>query len=96
MKDILIGDTGIVIENNDMVIGYSNYQHQEHLLVQQKGELKQDPDVGAGIENYLRDDEIQEMTSEVATQFTKDGMTVNRINYNEEAGDLDYDANYPS
>lgn len=95
MTDLLLHSNGLlVIENNDLVIGYSDLQHQEHILVAQKGSLKEFPDRGVGIENYLKGDDLSEMLNMIKVEFEKDGMTVNKIDYNEQTGDLDYAANY--
>lgn len=95
MIDYLLDDTGdILISNNDLQTGFSDLQHQEHILIAQKGSLKEFPDRGAGIENFINDSEIDEMVSRVRIEFEKDGMTVEEINYNEQTGELNYDAKY--
>lgn len=95
MRDYLLDDTGdILISNNDLQTGFSDLQHQEHILIAQKGSLKEFPDRGAGIENFINDSEIDEMVSRVRIEFEKDGMTVEEINYNEQTGELNYDAKY--
>jgi hypothetical protein len=97
MIDLLTNtETGdLHIANNDLVIGRSNEQHQEHLLIAQKGSVKRKPDVGVGIENFLNESDIDEMMREIRFQFEKDGMIVERISFGEQTGDLKYDADYP-
>lgn len=95
MKDLLLNSTGgLVIVNNDLAIGFSDLQHQEHILISQKGSLKEFPDRGVGIENFINGSEIDEMLNSIKVEFEKDGMTVTRIDFNEQTGDLDYDAKY--
>lgn len=97
MKDFLLNRYGdLDLSNGDLHIGYSNLQHQEHILIAQKGTLKQYPDRGVGIEDFVNESEIDEMVSEVRAEFQKDGMNVTRIKFIEETGQFDYDANYPS
>jgi len=97
MTDILTDVVGdIEILNGDFVCGYSNFQHQEHLLLAQKGDLKEYPGVGVGIENYINGTDIDDFLSEVKSEFIKDGMTVNKLDFDEATGDLNYDANYTS
>jgi hypothetical protein len=97
MQDLLINTDGdLIYKDNDIVIGFSDFQHQEDLLIIQKGELKETPDCGVGIENFLNDGDIDGMLSEVKSQFTKDGMEVNKLKYDEATGNLNYDANYKS
>lgn len=96
MNDIIIKGGDLETANGDFVTGYSNEQHQEHLLVFQKGSLKGDPECGVGIENYLRDTEIPDMVREIRHQFERDGMNVNSVVYDEEQYKLSFDANYKS
>lgn len=95
MKDLLLNDNGdLGIANNDLQIGYSDLQHQEHILIAQKGNFKESPDVGVGVENFINDSDIDGLLSEVRAQFEKDGMTVTRVDYDENDEELIYDANY--
>lgn len=84
----------LIIANNDLQIGFSDLQHQEHILIAQKGSLKELPDRGVGIENFINGGELDEMLNMIKVEFEKDGMAVSRIDYNEETGGLDYDATY--
>ena len=95
MKDFLLNDNGdLLIKNNDLQIGFSDLQHQEHLLIAHKGSVKEFPNVGVGVENFLNDSDVDGMLSEVRAQFEGDGMTVSKLDYNEETGEIIYDANY--
>lgn len=95
MEDLIIKDNGDVrISNGDLVIGFSDLQHQEHLLIAQKGSVKQYPDVGVGLESYLNESEIEEMLEMTNVEFTKDGMEVEKLKYDKQTGELNYDANY--
>lgn len=95
MKDLVLNDNGdLGIANNDLQIGFSDLQQQEHILVAQKGSVKEFPDLGVGIENFINDSDIDGLLSEVRAEFEKDGMTVTKIDYNENDGQLNYDAKY--
>lgn len=97
MKDFLLNDNNDVdFGSNDLKIGVSDYQHQQHILIAQKGSLKEFPTRGVGIENYLNDGEIDEMVREIRSEFEQDGMSVNEISFDEQTGELNYDANYNS
>lgn len=97
MKDFLLNDPGdIDFSGGDLKIGVSDLQHQEHIIVAQKGEIKQKPDAGVGIENYINSNEIDGMVRELRSEFEKDGMNVNEISFDEETGQLNYDAKYNS
>ena len=92
LLDLLTAD--VKIANGDFVVGFSDEQHQAHLLVFQKGALKDAPDVGVGLETYLMGDDVDGLLREVRFQFEKDGMQVATVNYDENLNALDYDANY--
>ncbi len=95
MKDLLTDSSGdVMIKDNDLVIGFSDFQHQEHLLVAQKGDLKESPTVGVGIENFINDSEVDGLLAEIKSEFTKDGMLVKKIGFDEQTGNLSYEANY--
>ncbi len=45
-------DKDLMIKNGDFVVGQSDAQHVENLLLLQKGEVKEFPLVGIGLRNY--------------------------------------------
>ena len=54
-KDLLLDTAGnLVIEEGDFVIEYSDMQHIKHIVESQKGEFKEFPFMGFGVENYLK------------------------------------------
>ncbi|MBK7097911.1 MAG: hypothetical protein IPH58_05610 [Sphingobacteriales bacterium] len=95
MTDLVL-DTDYDLEMNGNNVKLSNgvQQHQELLLVMNKGEFKENPIATVGIVNYLRDDNIPGMLQEVRTRFINDGMDVRSIGYDEENGSLKYEADY--
>ena len=97
MKDLLLNDIGdLQLTGDDLVIGLSDEQHQEHILIGQKGSVKQFPDTCVGIENYINTSETTDMLREIRYQYEQDGMVVNTISYDEQAGKLTHDAEYQS
>lgn len=93
-NDILLNQDGTpVIENGDFVIGESTEQHQKLLLISQKGDFRQYPFIGVGIDNFLNDDEISDLGAEIQKEFEKDGMTVNKVRVTD-IGKVNIDANY--
>lgn len=95
MIDILRDSDGkIVFNNSDVVLGFSDFQHQHHLLIFEKGELKENETSGVGLQNFINDADIDGMLGEVKSQFTKDGMEVKKVKYDEETFNLEFDANY--
>ncbi len=95
MEDFLLDENNdMVIENNDAVLGNSDLQHQHLLLLIPKGALKQNPTATVGVDTFLNESDIEGMKAEIRARFIDDGMTVNKLDYNENTGDLDYDARY--
>jgi hypothetical protein len=94
-QDILLDETGdLACVNGDFLTGESTVQHQHLLLISQKGEWKESPKTGVGIENFLNEDSNNDMMNEISDQFEKDGMKVNSVNMVN--GELLIDALYES
>ncbi len=71
------------IKNGDFVVGYSNEQHQKHILLANKGEYKEFPEVGVGIVQMIADDLYTEMLIETKKQLEYDGMEIDDISLDE-------------
>jgi hypothetical protein len=53
-EDLLYRDDGdIAVADGDLVIGFSDEQHVQDILVANKGDYKENPVTGVGIINYL-------------------------------------------
>lgn len=93
-RDILVDDDNdLWVKNGDFVVGESTRQHQAHLLVAQKGEYRQSPASGVGIGDYLSDEDLAELGSEIQKQFESDGMTIRKLSVFED-GTAKIDAGY--
>ncbi|MBW7848331.1 MAG: hypothetical protein H3C41_09660 [Bacteroidales bacterium] len=77
--DIMINEAyDIAIESGDFVIGENLNQQVVCLLAANKGDYKQAPGMGVGLDNYLLDDEDQTaMNREFRVQAAKEGLRVN-------------------
>lgn len=94
MTDILLDELGdLTFNNGDLVIGRSNEQHQKHILIANKGEYKEFPEVGVGIIDMLNNEAYTETLIETKKQLQYDGMSIKNVSYNEE-GKLIIDGNY--
>lgn len=89
MNDFLLDSTGdLQILNGDIVIGFSDDQNKEILLVTDKGSFKENPEVGVGLQSFLEaEDSSSDLQAEIRKQFTADGMTIDQLaiangNYN--------------
>lgn len=94
MIDILLDTDGdIAIVNGDIDFGFSDNQHQEHILIANKGEFKQFPELGVGITAMIADDDYTEMLIEIKKNLEYDGMKIKNVKFNAN-GNLDIDGNY--
>lgn len=83
MNDISLS-TGedLFITAGDFAIVESTSQHQQELLLTSKGDWKENPLVGIGIEEYFDDEAAQNIIRAIAQQFMADGMEVLDLNPN--------------
>ncbi|RYZ21645.1 MAG: oxidase [Chitinophagaceae bacterium] len=93
MQDILLNSNKeLDMLNGDFVIGESTGQHQDLLVMTNKGEWKESPLIPVGAIGYLKDDNAAGLLAEIKTQFEKDGMTVRSIAMN--GDNINTDAHY--
>ena len=93
MKDVLLDENSdLKIVNGDLVIGVSDDQHKNLLLLCNKGDFKEHPDACVGIENYLEDEDPAALLREIKAQYSADGMNVSSIKIME--GKIHIDAAY--
>lgn len=94
MKDILLDDDGdLLIENGDFVIGESDTEHIKSILMANKGDFKEFPELGVGMEELLNDDAITQFLIDAKKNLEYDGLQVNNISFTDE-GKLNVDAKY--
>lgn len=94
MNDIKLDENLVpLFANGDFVIGDTDKQNQDVLLVSEKGSFKENPDVGVGLFSFLEAENPIDMMSEIRRQFTNDGMTINQLQYTSD-GKLIIDAKY--
>lgn len=80
MKDLLKDNTGdMLMANDDLVIGTSDLQHQEDLILDEKGSIKQYPEAGVGAQEFLEGEDDGGLLREISLQFTADGMDVKKL-----------------
>lgn len=94
MNDILLDASGdLDLTNGDINIGFSDNQHQEHILIANKGEFREFPELGIGINKMLSDDDYMDTLIEIKKNLEYDGMKINNIKFDEN-GNLDIDGYY--
>lgn len=94
MNDFLLDQDGdLSFKDGDLEIGYSDNQHQEHILLANKGEFREFPELGVGIHKMLDDDEYLDALIEIKKNLQYDGMKINNVKF-EENGNLTIDGKY--
>lgn len=80
--DLLMDGSEFLIANGDLVISESTVQHQNHLMVAEKGHYKESPMVGVGILSELLNDDvdINEIRTRIQREFETDGMAIDYLN----------------
>lgn len=92
-QDILLAENfDLLIKDGDLVIGESTRQHQKLLLLANKGEIREFPQRGVGIERWIDDDFSVSLHSAIKREFEADGMTVDLVRG--DLGDLQIEAEY--
>lgn len=83
MKDLLLNDNNdLLLHTGDFTIGESKMQQQRLVLQSHKGEWKQHPLVGVGVESFLEDEEVEELFAEIREQFKIDGHIIKSLELN--------------
>jgi hypothetical protein len=94
MKDLLLNeDLDLDFHAGDLTTGYSDLQHQQLLLVNNRGNVKEFPVVGIDAFSYLQDNDTSALLREIRKQFSADGMQVKTIDI-KDTGQLNIDATY--
>ena len=96
MRDVLVDDQNdLRLLLGDFEVGYSDNQQQKAILITEKGEWKEHPEVGIGIAQMLADDLYTEVLIEIKKQLEYDGMQINDVAL-QEGGKLLIDGIYNS
>lgn len=94
MKDIGLDEfEDLIIKLNDFTNAESTAQHQRQLLLNNKGDFKENPSTCVGTFNYLDDENYGDLIREISIEFSKDGMDVKSVNLSAD-GKLVSDAFY--
>jgi hypothetical protein len=76
--DLLYGSDGdLLIVNGDFVIGESEEQHMEDIILAAPGEFRQYPTLGVGISRYLKgpDPNLDRLKAAIIENLKLDGYT---------------------
>ena len=94
MTDILLDENGgLLFSDGDLAIGFSDDQHQQHILIANKGEYKEFPEIGVGLVGMLGEDDYTPILIEAKKNLQYDGMTIRNIKF-EQDGNLSIYGDY--
>lgn len=85
-------DGDIELETGDLAYSESTGQHQQDILLSDKGYYKEAPAAGVGVLSYLQDTDPENLLRSIRKEFTKDGMKVKKVAIS--AGKYKADAEY--
>lgn len=78
--DVLLDNSlDLVFVDGDLVHGESTRQHQKLLLLTAKGEIREFPTVGVGVQDWTLDNNPGDLNGEIKRQFEQDGMLVQQV-----------------
>jgi len=89
----LTQECDLTIDGESIQIGDTLYQNQYMIMLAQKGEFKEFPRLGVGIEDITNDEDIAEWKKRIREEFAKDGLKVDKLELvnNEILIEADYD-----
>lgn len=80
MNDFLLdGNFDLLFENGDLKIGDVTRQNQTLLLLIEKGENREFPTTGVGIQSWVLDEKSGDLNGRIKREFEADGMNVEAI-----------------
>ncbi len=81
MKDFLTDENTneLLFVNGDFAFGDSTKLNQKHLLLSNKGDYKQSPTIGVGINTALHDEDSGDLMRSIRIEMVRDGMTVDDL-----------------
>lgn len=93
MIDVLLDfENKTMFANGDIRTGECDEQNKRLLLMSEKGSWKEFPATGVGAASFLEAEDPAAFLREVRTQFTADGMEVNKVVF--DGNKLQVDAEY--
>lgn len=75
----LTEECDLAIDGKELQIGDTLYQNQFMIMKAQKGEFKEYPRLGVGIEDITNDEDIAEWKKRIREEFAKDGLKIDKL-----------------
>jgi len=83
----------IDLSTGDFALRESTPQHQKQLLLNNKGDFKENPTIGVAALSYIDDENFSGLMRAVNIEFSRDGMEVRELSLSEE-GIINSNATY--
>jgi hypothetical protein len=81
MMDIGLDDSeDLAIDHGDFIYTESTAQHQQQLILNNKGDFKENPTIGVGAFEYFNDEGFQGLLRGISIEFSRDGMDTAAVN----------------
>ncbi len=80
-KDIITDETGdLSLQDGDILLGFSDSQHVEHIILADKGHYRQFPLIGVGLARYLNGNiNPVALEQEISLNLESDNYSVKRV-----------------
>ena len=75
--NVVRDSNGLIVSG--ITIGDTLYQNQFMILQAQKGEFKENPTLGVGINDMANDDDLTVWKKAIREEFAKDGLKVSKL-----------------
>ena len=72
-------DYDLEVINGDFAAVESTAQHQQQLIINNKGDYKQNPTICVGAVNYFDEEQVHALVRAISIEFTQDGMDVRSV-----------------
>lgn len=79
---LLSDDNDLIVKNGDLQIGDITNQNQDLIIMSAKGEFKEEPLKGVGVEDFLDDESPESLLRNIRTELSKEGMKVQQLSIN--------------
>lgn len=78
-NDIQLEGNNLAVVNGDFAFSESTLQHQRQLILNEKGDFKQNPTICVGAFSYMDDEGPGGLIRAISAEFVKDGMQVDKV-----------------
>ena len=78
----------LAVSSGEMVVGNTTYQNEYIILKSQRGEIKEYPLMGVGIDDIVNDHDEAGWKMKIKEHLAMDGISVSKVDINTSTGEL--------